>query len=269
VTDVAFGDGRAHFFVPPERSSEPRPLLLLLHGLGGSGAAIARDFGLEAFARHKGFVFVAPDGTLDGAGRRFWNAGNRCCNFENAPIDDVSRLHGLIEHAIRELSVDRARVSIVGYSNGGFMAHRLACERSGSIASVVSIAATGPEPECDAANPVSILEIHGDRDPIVPFTGGHLFGRPEMPRVNELSASLAPWLKRNGCAGAFRLGERVDLVSDIAGTETDVLRPSRCAAAIVELWAVRGGTHYLSLGQPALDKIWEFLGEQTLASGGK
>jgi len=262
-SEVSFGAGRARFFVPPERSAGARlPLLVLLHGLGGSGSQIAADLGLDAFASQKGFAYVAPDGTLDPMGRRFWNAGSTCCNFFAAPVDDVARIRALIEHGARELFLDPARVSIVGYSNGGFMAHRLACELGEKVASIVSIAAAGPHDACAAGAPVSVLEIHGDRDPVVPFAGGPLFGRAELPRVKDLVSSLAPWRSANGCTGEFRRQARLDLVADIAGAETDVLRPTQCAMAPVELWAVRGGSHYLALGKPAVEKIWDFIAKQ-------
>ena len=38
----------------------------------------------------EGFALAFPDGTRDSSGRRFWNATDACCNFENTPVDDVA-----------------------------------------------------------------------------------------------------------------------------------------------------------------------------------
>jgi hypothetical protein len=69
---------------------ERRPLLIFLHGLGGSGAEALNDPGLRALAEQGRMVLVAPDGTLDRAGRRFWNAGRACCNFDGKAVDDLA-----------------------------------------------------------------------------------------------------------------------------------------------------------------------------------
>src|SRR4051812_9814263 len=57
------------------------PLLVLLHGLGSSGHEIeSSDWG--RFAAEHGIAFMAPSGPRDARGRRFWNAGKSCCDFE-------------------------------------------------------------------------------------------------------------------------------------------------------------------------------------------
>ena len=45
-------------------------------------------------ARRRGLVLVAPDGTLDPRGHRFWNATDACCDFFDHPVDDVAYLRG-------------------------------------------------------------------------------------------------------------------------------------------------------------------------------
>ena len=87
-------------------------------------------------------------------------------------VDDVAYLRALIEEAETIVAIDR--VAVVGHSNGGFMAWRLACEgvpKLVAIASITSIAgaATAEPPECEGASPVSALHLHvgADEDELV------------------------------------------------------------------------------------------------------
>ena len=80
-------DGRVrtyHVYVPASVANAGRvPLLLALHGGGGSGAQFERNSGFDALADANHFVVVYPDGTEIGgtsilASGHVWNGG-RCC----------------------------------------------------------------------------------------------------------------------------------------------------------------------------------------------
>jgi poly(3-hydroxybutyrate) depolymerase len=122
---------------------ERLPLIVFLHGLGGSGSELAEALSLEAMSESGGFAYLAPDGTLDHSGRRFWNATDSCCNFEGMDVDHIGELRGLIEGATREARIDPQRVYLVGFSNGGFLAYRAACEIGHLLGGIVSIAGAG------------------------------------------------------------------------------------------------------------------------------
>jgi polyhydroxybutyrate depolymerase len=244
---------------PP--ATDRLPFLLILHGFGGSGEQIERDLRLAAFAREMHFAYAVPDGTLDNQGRRFWNAGPVCCNFGHAPANDVERLSALVSHAIQSLRADPARIYVIGYSNGGFMAHRLACESARQIRAIVSISAAGPaSPErCDPERPVAVLEIHGEKDRVVPLDGGLLFGRTGYPQSPPVVDGLTRWAKLNRCQGGLRLRRHIDLFEAIAGEETAVSEFSHCQKSPVQFWRVTDGTHVLPLGGSALAAIWQFI----------
>ncbi|HET9956109.1 MAG TPA: dienelactone hydrolase family protein, partial [Polyangiaceae bacterium] len=235
--------------------------LLILHGLGGSGEQMAQVLNLKTFAQEKQFAYATPDGTPDSMGRRFWNASRVCCNFDAKEVDDVARLTHLLEKAARTPQVDRNRMFVVGYSNGGFMAHRLACEHSGTVRGIVSMAAAGPVPPetCNPEKSVAVLEIHGDRDAIVPFEGGHLFSRPEYPVSPRVREGLSPWAKRNGCRGELHTRNTVDLIEAMPGPDTEILGFDQCTGSAIQLWKVIGGAHVLQLGPVARNAIWRFI----------
>jgi pimeloyl-ACP methyl ester carboxylesterase len=79
-------------------------------------------------------------GQQDRRGHRFWSATDACCNLDGLAVDDVAYLRAVIRDVSARHAVDPRRVFIVGHSNGGFMAHRMACEASDLVAAVVSLA---------------------------------------------------------------------------------------------------------------------------------
>jgi polyhydroxybutyrate depolymerase len=259
--ELSFGDTQVHFYGPEVTAGERPAFVLVLHGLGGNGSELAGALGLEALARAKRFSFAAPDGTLDAQGRRFWNANAVCCNFEQRKVDDVERLLGLINYAVGTLQADPQRVFVVGYSNGGFMAHRLACEHADRVRAIVSIAAAGPEApqRCSPSRAVSVLEIHGSNDAIVPFDGGHLFSRAELPRTPSVRSGLEVWARTAHCEGALQPLRRLDWLAEAPGAETEVSGYASCRESSPLLWKVDGAGHVMPLGAHALETIWQFL----------
>lgn len=225
--------------VPPQAG--PLPLVVLLHGYGSSGAAQDAYFRLSAAARERGFFLALPDGTLNKRGQRFWNATDACCGF-GAPVDDVAYLTAVITDVQARYPVDAKRVFLVGHSNGGFMAHRMACERSELIAGIVSLAGTSwlDRAKCTPSTPVSVLQVHGTADTVIKWDGGALRRAP-YAKVEE---TIAHWGARNGCTAAPRAQGEVDLVADLPLAETQREALEGCAAGgAVELWRIRGGPH--------------------------
>jgi polyhydroxybutyrate depolymerase len=236
-----------------------RPLLVFLHGLGASGKIVMELPGLRAFAEQRRLVLIAPDGSSDSTGRRFWNAHPACCNFENRDVDDVARLGGLIEHWAARPEVDRKRVYVVGFSNGAFMAQRLACKLGDRIAGIVSIAGAGPDASetCTIAGPLAVLAIHGDADQIVRYEGGSLFGH--QARHGSARQVLRDWATRLDCEGQPATGPKLDLNRKLGGTETETTGFDRCKRGSAALWTVAGGSHYIGSDPALMEQAWRFL----------
>jgi polyhydroxybutyrate depolymerase len=240
----------------PVARGERLPLVIFLHGLGGSGAQLFRSARLGDFGRaHRAFI-VAPDGARDTAARRFWNASASCCNFDGVPVDDVRRLTALVDEWRARPDVDPRRVYVVGFSNGGFMAHRLACAVGDRLAAVASISGAGPDPDepCAVSSPIGVLEVHGDADRIVPYEGGRVFDDPALARYPSMPAAMRGWARRLGCPGST--------AEESLASSMRVLRYGGCARGGAELWTIPGGDHRAPW--PALvDEIWTFLARWT------
>lgn len=259
---AAAADPEVHVLPVADRAPGERlPLLLYLHGLGGSGSEALASPELRALAQRHRMVLVAPDGNLDREGRRFWNAGGACCNFDGKAVNDVARLEALIYHWTQRPEIDPARVYLVGFSNGGFMAHRLACYMDDRLAAIVSIGGAGRarEEACAPVSTIAVLEIHGDADPIVRYGGGRVLDNRAADPHPSAPETFHDWAERLGCpAQAKEKKTAVDLDPRLPGAETTIESYADCPHGSVELWTVRGGGHQVAT--PAmLARVGEFL----------
>ncbi len=254
----------AEVHLPPQLAAgQKAPLLLMLHSIGTSAEDIERRTDWPKFAESHGIAWMAPNGPMDALGRRFWDAGESCCNFTAPHIDHVGALRALIQSTLDRYPIDPERVYVGGISNGGFMAHRLACEAPELLRGVVSVSGAGPleAVTCKQPNGLRVLEIHGDADPIVSYAGGHFLSNPLLPRHASARKTMEDWAAILGCAEAPVAGDPLDLEKRFAGKETRVSRYPSCARGALELWTVSGGDHYLAFYEPAPQAIWRFLND--------
>lgn len=253
------GDRPVEIEVPPSYDpAKPTPLVLLLHGyVAGSGLQeIYLGLGSEAAAR--GYLFVQPFGTTDKTGLPFWNATDACCNFYGSKVDDVGYLATVLAELQAVFNVDPKRIYLVGHSNGGFMAHRMACEHAETIAAIATLAgSTYADPvKCTPSEPVSALVMHGTLDPVILYGGGNLFGKA-YPGADETARA---WAKLDGCSPTANESlPRLDLVGTPLD-ETKVSRWSGCAGGIeVEQWRIEGATHVPLFTSSFKQALFDFL----------
>ncbi len=245
------------------RGDPSRPIVVLLHGLGDSGDNLAKALELAPLAERLGFAFASPDGATDGAGRKFWNAGALCCDFDARRPDHAAQIGALFAAPPDRPAYDG--VVVAGFSNGGYMAYRLACDDP-RVTAIVSLGGGGfidRDPPCKPARPVAVVHVHGDADRTVPYEGGFVLGDATRPRAPPVSSVVAAWGAANACSGPLAARERLDLDARLPGAETRVEAFSGCGAP-VELWTMEGGHHV----SPAASRVLAAALERLLAPGG-
>lgn len=265
-TTLAGTDGRPFEVHVPTgyTSGNPAPLFLLLHGYSGNGAEQSEYMRFKDIADRRGFLFVAPDGTTDPVGNRFWNATDACCDFVGSGVDDEAYLASIIESVSASYSVDAGRVYLVGYSNGGFMSYRMACRRSDLVAGIANLAgAMFADPAgCSPSAPVTVLHVHGTADGTIAYDGGAIPVKPSNPYPGALE-SAQRWVSFNRCDPiGSELQERLDLVADgeLPGGDTTVTAWSGCAqGSAVQLWTITDGTHQPDLSPDFTARVVDFL----------
>lgn len=235
------GDRPAALRVPDAYDGwQAMPLVVLLGGFWNLASDLDGWLDMSGRVDTDEFLLLLPDGTIDPDGAPFWNATDTCCDFYGSGVDDAGYLRGLIDEAVARLSVDTDRVVLLGHSNGGFMAYRMACEPDSPVTALVSIAGSGwldPD-DCEASHPVSVLQVHGELDDVVLFDGD-----ADAPGALEL---LARWAERAGCSGGLQEDPARREYAD-EGIENETIASSYggCAAGLaVDLWLMEGSDHY-------------------------
>jgi polyhydroxybutyrate depolymerase len=248
---VDAGRGPLSVFLPAGHDpDEPVSLLLVLHGYASSGAEMEAGFDWQTPADLHGLAYLFPEGTVDPLGARFWNGTDACCDFLGSGVDDVAYLRALIEAVQAELLVDPRRVHVFGHSAGGFMAHRFACDAPDVVASVASSAGMSwlDPTACVPSEPVHVLEIHGELDPLVPASGGALSKPLPMAPFPSALASVQSWATRAGCLLVSDITlPPIDVDASLEGAETGIIRYiTDCdPRGSAELWTVMGGGHVI------------------------
>lgn len=233
--------------------SRPIPLLLDLHGFGGSAAGEEAASGYDDLADRLGFIAVYGQGL---AGRE--GAGWASTRPMDLGIDELGYFAALLDQLQGRLCVDERRVYVTGFSNGGGMTEMLACYMSGRVAAVAPVSGNyyvdSKGTGCHPSRPVPLLEVHGTADPVVPYGG---IGRVESGGwpLLPIPQFLAGWAALDGCTA----GPKTFLdTAEVTG-----LGWEGCAGSVtVAHYRWNGGGHGLPStigGRPAHEAIWAFL----------
>ncbi len=188
-------DGRTRTFLvdyPAREASldepKPAPLVLAFHGWGGSPDQLERTTKIAAGINARGWIAVRPAG-ID----KSFNAGACCGQASKVAVDDVAFARKIVALVEEEACVDKKRVFSTGFSNGGFLSHRLGCEASDTFAAIASVGGTFGFAACAPPRPVPVLQVHGARDAVVKWDGTPKSGWSSVATV------LSTWRKIDGC----------------------------------------------------------------------
>lgn len=190
--------------VPPGTPLARRPVVVMLPGAGQPGAYAEQYSGYSTLADQHGFLVAYP--TAAGTSP-FWNVSGK----QAGKPDDVAYLRMVITVLTgRDICGDPERVGLTGGSNGGGMTAHMACAAADLLSAAAPVSGGySALPPCQPSRRVPILEIHGLRDPIVPYRGK----RPD--RAGAVPTWLRGWRHRNGCTGAARRSEPEDHVQEL------------------------------------------------------
>jgi len=168
------------------------PLLIGFHGIGGS-AAIFREWSkLDLYVEERGMIAVYPEGYGPEFGvEASWNAG-LCCGLANLnELDDVTLTSAIIDSIEAKYMIDKSRVWAVGFSNGGMLSYRLACELSEKITAIGVGAGSLMSKTCNTTKPVSIIHLHGASDADILFNGSGFYNtRDVVSNITTVNAQF-------------------------------------------------------------------------------
>jgi len=252
TTASLVSEGRTATLIMPggHDYGHPLPLVIALHGHSSSGSLNAWWMSLYDSVHENEHLLLTPDGTLNLIAMRYWNATEACCNFFGSSIDDVAFIEGLVSEAVANYGADPEGVVLIGHSNGGFMAHRMACDRGDLIESIVSLnGATWYDfsNDCPDTGRPNILNVHSTLDGVIQYDGGQMNGA-QYPSASQTTSF---WASRSDCDSTWTNIGAIDLTGSDGITETDILEHLNCEDGNrVSHWRINNGSHAPFLNDP-------------------
>lgn len=138
-------------------------VVVALHGYTSNPDQLRERLGADAWADELDATPVYPTGL---GARPSWKAGACCGSAARSDVGDVAYL-------ARQITQLRARgaerMVLVGYSNGGMLAYRFACQRPDLVDDVAVLNATITVASCEGA--FDALHLAGASDTAVPVQG--------------------------------------------------------------------------------------------------
>ncbi len=174
---ISGGITRTFTYHAPGATVDPAlPVMIVMHGDGGTGAGIQGSTGFDAVADANNFLAIYPD-AVGGAWNRYVDnvPGDAGLGNPGAP-DDVLFISDLIDYLCATYFIDPNKVYASGHSAGGFMAYNLSIQLNNKVAAFAPVSASlwGDDPFMtnyftNAYVPVPICHIHGDADMVVAY----------------------------------------------------------------------------------------------------
>jgi polyhydroxybutyrate depolymerase len=183
-------------------------VIVALHGAFSTARKFELESGFSVLADREGFLGVYPQGIGLGDFFRHWNSGHCCGKARRMNLDDVGFALATVDDVARRNPVDRSRLYVVGFSNGGMLAYRIAAEHPDVVAAVAIVSATiggtpgANEPEWSVVRPkqpVAVLAIHGRADTSIPYEGGRGAQSHGKSSAISVARSVGLWVEADGC----------------------------------------------------------------------
>ena len=215
---------RRYVVIRPNPKPVSAPLLMILHPRDTTPELTANFTYVADFVATQGIWAVMPE-AVGGAWKGETLQGT----------DDMLFVGALLDALIAD-GVDADRITVAGYSSGGVMAQRLACEMADRIAAFGIVAAMMPFSQylsCAPSQPRPKTYILGTDDPLVPYDG--------TAGLGSAASQMDYWSQQQGCSGVVSLP-----LPDIADDDTTVQRDEYTGCTNgrgLRLYTVQNGEH--------------------------
>lgn len=254
---------REYYLYRPEGLKSGAPLVIVLHGYGGS--ALKGKKAMMDVADRNGFAVCYPQGIKDPKGKPGWNV--RYPSQEGMKTDDVKFLIALSKELQKKFDLSPKNTFLTGMSNGGDIIYLIAMRAPKAFKAMASIAGlqfNWMETEYSYKHPLPFMEVHGTQDRTSEWLGdpGNKGG---WGAYIPVPAAVSRIIAVNGCTEEYvtelprREGRnQVTLYQFKAG------RPAVKGGRPTEVWLykVEGGGHSWSdKDMDTCSEIWRFFSQ--------
>ena len=199
--------------------NNPAPAVIVLHGGSGNYQSVQGFTQMNFVSNQNDFLAIYPQGIGNAPPGYSW-ADGRNTTADQAGIDDVGFMSKLIDTLYHDYNIDTNRVYICGFSNGGFMTQRLACETPELFAAIGGLGCsidTSLIQTCNTNQAVPMAYFSGTADPEVPYNGGAM-NNPSVTPIVSVDTAVQYWVNNNNCQTAEPVVNIPDNVPDDSST---------------------------------------------------
>lgn len=245
-------------FPPSYNTNQKLPLIIALHGGGGTAKATVGFYNLEPLADKNNFIVIYPD-----AVNKAWNIPGMASRVKrlNSKVDDLKFISVLLDTMVAHYKADDKKVFCTGISRGAMFSYYLADALNARITAIApvcgGISATMAT-TYSFKKSMPVLMINGTGDPLVNYNGG--FGRMNNRNEGNDDADLLPTetlLKKiislNACSCKPVITELPDINASDECTETEYVY--NCNNIKVDFIKIKNGGHTWAGGVQYLPKF--------------
>lgn len=266
----------------------PSPVVVMLHGGGGTANASIWETGWTDKADKAGFLAVFPNALARDPTQRshfsrnpqLWNDGSDRFYSDQKASNDIDFITAMLDDLALRFNLDKRRIFVTGFSNGASMSFLIGAALPHRIAAIAPVAGACWISPGTLHPPVPLIYITGTADPLNLIGGGTpklANGTYDSVRAKpkpSVSDSILKWVK------AINVPTTPSRVSDMNGVHTEIYGLSHSEAEVVYIavdelghtWA--GGRSILPermVGKTsnkisATDVIWDFFQKHPLSA---
>jgi polyhydroxybutyrate depolymerase len=247
---------------------KPMPAVVMLHGISEDADSFAELTKMNTKADREGFITVYPEGNpiLHNSTHLAWNVPNWDIFHPARHADDVQFVSDVIDRVTKELSIDPNRTYVAGFSNGGMLAQEVASHNSDKVAAVALVGTALSGKDKEPANAVSVIDIHGTSDPVVPY--GNWDNSFKLVNMEPVSYTSAYWKKADGIESSGDKSVKGNLIlQDSVNAKTGVEVKQIGVIGGTHTWPSPDASDTADQSLQATDEIWDFFSHHTLAHG--
>lgn len=256
-----FGGGNRDYglYIPSNSNSEKLPLVIHLHGYGGSVWPGMISNYYVALAEAENFVSLMPLGKSNANGDARWDYSNTV---------DLNFISRLLDSVVVRHNIDTERIYMSGHSNGAFMTYYLAKELEDRLAAIGPIAGTLGHYEYAAyqlEKPMPLCHIHGTADSTVQVNGNKT--HVSFERILEF------WIPQNHTSSEPIITEMPNLVPQDLSTVTRFeYKTTNNSSGDIVYYRINNGNHSIpgmtswsNRDINACDELWKFFKPRKLS----
>jgi len=230
--------------IPPGlNSQQPVPVIFAFHGYSSTPYQMQTVTEFDNVADLANFLVVYPKGV-----EYSWNTGEKGPGSAIAQnVDEPAFIRQMLSDLDTIANIDPKRIYAVGWSQGGALVYRLACDMSDTFAAIASVSGPMEYSACQPPQAVSVIHVHGLADTTVPYSGGGSYDR------SPVEQGIATWVQLDDCTGSAQVEKPTNIITHTAYASCQ-------AGTAVELYTIDSGRHDWPYKHvwPASEIIWDF-----------